>query len=207
MTTLVCFAVREEARSFRRTNQVRVLLTGMGPAAARVAFLRALDRERPDRVFTCGFAGGLNPGLSAGTVLYETGDADLADRLRRAGAIPGRIHCAPRVAVTRDEKAILRRDLGADAVEMESGVIRRLCDEQGIRSATVRVISDTADEDLPLDFNELITPDGRLRLGGVIARVLLRPSRIGALLKLQRQTAAAARALARCLEPVALGGE
>jgi hypothetical protein len=85
---------------------------------------------------------------------------------------------------------------------MESSVIRGLCRERGVPAATVRVISDAADEDLPIDFNELMTPDGGLRFGGLIARVLLGPGRIPGLMRLQRATASAARALGPALESI-----
>lgn len=200
MSLLVCFAVKEEARHFRMAGPGRILVTGMGQAAARSALQKALAQERPRLVLTCGFAGGLNPALRTGAVIFDTPDADQAEALRPLGAVAARFHCSPRVAVTRAEKAALRIQTHADAVEMESGVIRQLCSDRGIPAATVRVISDVADEDLPMDFNELITPEGTLRVGGLIARVLRRPDRIPALLDLQRKTAAAARALGRCLE-------
>ena len=100
------------------------------------------------------------------------------------------------VAVTAYEKATLRERTGADAVEMESGIIRRLCRERGIPSATVRVISDTAQEDLPLDFNALMKPNGKLSLGRIARDVLRRPRELPALMALGRQTKLAARNLA-----------
>jgi len=200
VSTLVCFAVKEEARHFRQTAAGRVLITGMGVTAAAAAFEQELRQTRPDLVLTCGFAGGLNADLRVGTVIFETTHRPITERLSRAGAIPVRFHCAAHVAVTRSEKADLRRTTQADAVEMESGIIRRQCAERGIPAATVRVISDAADEDLPIDFNQLITARGRLRLGGLIAQLLRRPGRIPALLELQRKTSAASRALGQCLE-------
>ena len=200
VSLLVCFAVKEEARHFRMAGPGRILVTGMGQPAARVALEQALLEERPGLVLTCGFAGGLNPALRSGAVIFDASDESQADLLRTLGATAARFHCAPRVVVTRAEKAALRLQTRADAVEMESGVIRQMCVERGIPSATVRVISDAADEDLPIDFNELITPEGTLRLGSLIARLLRRPNRIPGLLDLQCKTAAAARALGRCLE-------
>ncbi len=181
-----------------------MVVTGMGGAAAESSVSRVLaefsSTARPSLVLTCGFAGGLNPAFQTGMVLFDAGDEAVAGRLRRAGAVPARFHCAPRVAITRAEKAALRRDTQADAVEMESGVIRRLCADRGLPSATVRVISDAADEDLPIDFNPLITPVGTLRLGGLIGQVMRRPGSIPGMLALQSKTSAAAVALGRCLE-------
>lgn len=204
---LVCFAVKEEAAPFRRAlpPNVSVLVSGMGPAAAERAAKERLAAGRWSAVLTCGFTGGLKPALAHDTVLFEAdGDFPLREKLLAAGAIPGRFHCADRVAVTAREKAALRERTGADAVEMESGVIRRLCRERGIPSATVRVISDTAGEDLPLDFNALMKSDGNLNFGKLAGQVLLHPSKIPALMALGRRSNSAARCLAEVLR-AALG--
>ncbi len=196
---LVCFAVREEAAPFRRglPSTVTVLVSGMGAAAAERATNEKLAERDWRMVLTCGFAGGLNPALPIGAVLCEADENfPLHQALLGAGALAGRFHCAERVAVTAYEKATLRERTGADAVEMESGIIRRLCRERGIPSATVRVISDTAQEDLPLDFNALMKPNGKLSLGRLARDVLRRPRELPALMALGRQTKLAARNLA-----------
>ena len=82
---------------------------------------------------------------------------------------------------------------------MESGVIRAICREHNIASATVRVISDAANQDLPLDFNRLMDSDNNLKYGKLTAALLKSPGKIGALLKLQRRTQAAADTLAQVL--------
>jgi len=97
------------------------------------------------------------------------------------------------------EKRALRDSTGADAVEMESSVIRTLCREWKIPSATVRVISDTAEDDLPLDFNALMTSDDRIHLGKLALAVFSSPRRFPQLLAFQRQTLTAARELGRVL--------
>ena len=200
---LVCFALPEEAGAFRKQlhglPRVRVRVTGMGRKNTERALVPALTDANLARVFTCGFAGGLDPALSLNTVLFETADATLAARLSAAGLRAARFHCASRMAVTAAEKAALRRATGADAVEMESAFIHKLCRERGIPCATVRVISDTAGEDMPLDFNQLITPEMNMHFGKLALAIGKSPGKFGSLLRLQRQTAAAARALADAL--------
>src|SRR5262249_27593009 len=159
----VCFALPGEANPFRKralkSSAVRVLVTGMGRRNTEQTLTAALQESRPAFVLTCGLAGALDPALALNTGLFETTDVALQARLRSAGLRSARFHCADRIAVTATEKTKLRRETGADAVEMESGCIHRLCRQHGVRCATVRVISDTANEDLPLDFNALTTPE------------------------------------------------
>ncbi len=202
---LVCFAVKQEAAAFRRRlpANVTTLVTGMGFAAAGRAMKARLSTRDWNLVLTCGFAGGLNPALSIGTVIFEADeDFPLRQALLDAGAVGVRFHCAERVAVTAFEKAMLRERTGADAVEMESGVIRLLCRKHGIPSATVRVISDSVHEDLPLDFNALMNADGKLNLGKLAGAVLRRPQKIPALLALGGRSKSAAERLAAVLRAV-----
>jgi len=93
----------------------------------------------------------------------------------------------------------LRKLTGADAVEMESGIIRAICREHNIPSATVRVISDPANEDLPLDFNLVLDAGQNLRRGKLALALAKSPGKIGALLQLRRQTRKAAERLAQVL--------
>jgi hypothetical protein len=75
---------------------------------------------------------------------------------------------------------------------MESRCIHELSNAVNVPAATVRVILDTASEDLALDFNQLMTPDLKLdgrKLGMTLIKA---PGKIGALLQLQRQSASAA---------------
>lgn len=202
---LVCFAVREEAAAFRKNlsafPNVTLLVSGMGKRNAEKAIRRALHEQKPELVLTCGFAGGLDPKFKTGDVLFHADkDAAFADTLREAGALPANFHCADRVAVTVPEKALLRESSQADAVEMESSIIRQICREQKIPGATIRVISDPANENLPLDFNALMTADQNLSIPKLIAALVKSPGKIPALMQLQRNTSFAAKRLAEVLE-------
>jgi nucleoside phosphorylase len=196
--------LKEEARAFQTLvgarGNIKVILMGMGKRNAERAIRAALAEERPGFVLTCGFAGGLRPELTMGTVVFaadpETG---LGPALLAAGAKAARFYCADRVAVTTEEKRALYETTGADVVEMESEPIRAVCQQQKIPSATVRVILDTANEDLPLDYNQLMTPDQRMSYGKLALALAKSPGKVGALLRLQKQAEAAASKLAEVL--------
>jgi len=255
MSTLICFALKEEAAPFRkiaagislrRDHHVSILLTGIGRQNAEKSLREFLNSCRsrgnqtqikeeletphvvsykPDLVLTCGFAGGLNPELKLGEVIFEipssssrresaqtevgnqlepihVGCYEIKDKLVAARAKPAKIFCADRIATTVAEKKKLRDETGADAVEMESAAIHVVCRERGIPCATVRVISDTANEDLPLDFNALAKPDKNLDFSKLIWAIVNSPGKIGALMALQKKTKFAAERLADVLEKV-----
>ena len=204
---LICFALPEEARPFRKLTagrpDMRVLVTGIGRRQAETSARAALAEQRPRLVITGGFAGGLDPALARGTVVFEA-DATfpLTDRLERAGARRVRFYCAARMAVTAAEKRRRREMTGADAVEMESAAIQAICREARLPCATVRVISDAADEDLPLDFNQFARADQTLDLGKLALAAIRQPWLVAPLLRLRRTTNEAAARLAAVLAAV-----
>ena len=205
--TLICFAVKEEAGPFNKLagsrTHVTTLLTGMGQGNAKRAIRAALAKQKPDLVLSCGFAGGLRPELGTGTVVFAAdGQAELASALLNAGARPARFHCAQRVATTAEQKRALGETTGAEAVEMESQVIGAICLEEKIPSAIVRVILDTVNEDLPLDFNQLMSARQRMDYGKLALALMKSPGKIGALFRLQKQVQMAAEKLAQVLAAV-----
>jgi adenosylhomocysteine nucleosidase len=202
---LFFFALEEEAAPCRKAASwdTPIILTGIGKTNAEEIARKFLTGPKPNYVLTCGFAGGLNPKLQLGEVVFETPDENLRTKLVAAGAKPAKFFCADRIATTVAEKTRLRYETGADAVEMESKVIQAVCRERGIPCATVRVISDTADEDLPLDFNKLSKSDLSLDYAELTLAVAKSPGKIPALLRLQKNCKFAAEQLAEVLLKVA----
>jgi len=200
---LVCFAMEDEARAFRKLvagrESISILVTGIGQKNAERVVREFLAGHSPQQVFTCGFAGGLNPGLKTGDLIYATDDAGLAEKLAHDGARAVKFFCSPRIATTTTEKAELRRTTGADAVEMESEIIQAVCRERGIPCATLRAISDAAGDALPLDFNQLANTDQSLNYGKLAWAIARAPKKIPAFLQLQRHCRVAADNLATVL--------
>jgi adenosylhomocysteine nucleosidase len=216
MTTLVCFALKEEAGPFRKTAYPRhgpdlaIRIVGIGRMNAEKSIREFLAANSPGLVLTCGFAGGLDPDLKIGDIAFDIPATKQSEppyvgcygKLVAAGAKPAKFFCADRIATTVAEKQKLRAETGADVVEMESAAIHAVCAGRGIPCITVRVISDTAHEDLPLDFNALSKPDKSLDFGKLAWAIARSPGKIGALMALQKKTSFAAGQLAAVLEKI-----
>jgi adenosylhomocysteine nucleosidase len=224
--TLVCFALKVEAVPFHKIaadkSGVSTLITGVGRQNAEKSLREFLAANSPKLVLTCGFAGGLNSDLKLGEVVFEIPSSSnrresaqiesgeksepiyigCYDKLIGAGTKPAKFFCADRVAITAAEKKKLRDGTGADAVDMESAAIHAVCAEKHISCATVRVISDTANEDLPLDFNALTKSDKSLDFGKLAWAIAKSPGKIGALMELQKKTKFAAWQLAGVLAKI-----
>lgn len=200
---LVCFAVKEETRFFKAPAEPVTdgLVTGIGMSKASSAISNYLDHHAPQLILTCGFAGGLNPAHKLGQVLFDVTDAsDYQDTLVKAGAMPGRFMHSDRVVVTAREKAGLFQSNASDAVEMESSAIVSACRDRNLPVIVLRVISDTAVETLPLDFNRYSREDGSLNMPKLLMGIARKPSVIPELMRFQGRIQQAAKSLGETLE-------
>ena len=72
---LICFALKEEAAPFQKLvankPDISILLTGIGRENAKKTAGQLLRPNAFQMVLTCGFAGGLNPDLKIGDVIFE----------------------------------------------------------------------------------------------------------------------------------------
>lgn len=187
------------ARRYRE-GSLEVWVTGIGMTNAGRVGAAALEAARPARLITSGVAGALDPEASVGRVYHDHDDGfPGADRLRAAGSTPGRMVTRDQVVVTRAAKARLLEETGAHLVDMESSVLRELARSAGVPSATVRSVSDTAHQDLPLDFNRTYSPDKRLLPGRLALEIARAPWTIPALIRFGRDARTASERLAAVL--------
>lgn len=167
----VVFALPFEGRGFPERGQgfEKKVLNVCGVAAARrFEEILYLSSSKPERVILAGLAGGLNPELEVGDVLVQ-GEAD--DGIRR-----GVIFTADEIVDTSEKKRELRERTGADCVDLETRPIAEVCLRRLIPFVSLRAISDTAVEDLPIPGGSLIDPiSNRPSVFRLICFLLKRP--------------------------------
>jgi adenosylhomocysteine nucleosidase len=148
----------------------RLFLIANGPGPKLVE--RALERKQDvDRVLSIGFCGALDPTLRIGDIVVS---GEVPKRLG-ASFVQGDVVSVDRVAFTAREKSDLRTATGAAVVEMESAAVARKAREWDVPFGCVRVVSDVAGDDLPLDFNRYRDADGRFERMRIALAALGRP--------------------------------
>ena len=131
-------------------------------------------------IINTGFCGALDPSLRIGDIVVW-GDVPCGAR-----SVSGEISSSDRVIVTAAEKHELREKTGAIAAEMEAGAVKKTADRWGVPFYCVRAVSDTASEDMPLDFNLYRDKAGRFSLPRIVLAAMSRPfTRIPALRRLE----------------------
>jgi adenosylhomocysteine nucleosidase len=198
--------------------EVGVILTGAGPRHAAKAASRVM-RAEGDSIGLCifsGLAGALRTEYAIGQVLAaKTVVAESVRPASEFGVLPASgalisfaVECgatavdsfytAERVIARAEEK----RHLGAnlDAVEMESFELMAEAATSGIPAVAIRAISDSVDEDMPIDMTDIFTDDGQISMPRILAQAALNPPSIAGLMRLGRNSKLAAESLAKFLD-------
>jgi adenosylhomocysteine nucleosidase len=159
---------------------------GPGPRLARRAAAEAFKCARPRAVLSTGLCGALDPALHSGELFLVTGVQTEQRQYETRGLAAGQrmpsgtAWSCDRVVTTRAEKGVLRAR-GAAVVEMEAAAVAEEAEREETPFYCVRVISDEAHEDLPLDFNRYRDEAGRFSRLRIAAAVAVRPWLIGRL--------------------------
>jgi adenosylhomocysteine nucleosidase len=187
------------------------VLTGVGGKSAWLETTRIVWDGDVDICVSSGLAGALRREYQLGDILAAkevqaiswnrvvASDAKLIQLAQEHGArAVGSFYSADRVIGSASEK----RELGrvADAVEMESGEVLHEASAFGAKVIAIRGISDAVDEDLPLDFNRVMTPAGEVSIPRVLGEVVRHPMSAPALVRFGKQSRMAAEKLGAFLD-------
>ena len=112
----------------------------------------------------------------------------------RVGAILG----LDRMLSSPQEKADAFARRGALAIDMESHHVARAAGERNLPFIAVRAISDQANEVLPAIMATFVDAEGQTRMSAVLAALILRRVRFGALVRVGGASRRAHQALLRC---------
>lgn len=190
---------------------LNVLLTGVGGKSAWVETTKIVWDGDVDICISSGLAGGLRSEYRVGEILAAREIQAIASKqvvasdlqlLQLAEATGARLvdsfYSAERVVRLASEK----QELGklADAVEMESGEVLYEAAVFGAKGIAIRGISDTSNEDLPLDFNKVMTSEGEVSIARVLGEVVRHPLRMPALVRFGTQSRIAAEKLGEFLD-------
>jgi adenosylhomocysteine nucleosidase len=192
-------------------SELIVLLTGVGGRRAWAEATKVIWDGNVDVCISSGLAGALREKHRPGDVLAAKeihatnwekvipSDSALLKIATACGAkLVDGFYSVDRVLVRSSEKA----ELGAkaDAVEMESGDIMLEAIAFGARVIAIRAISDAVEEDLPVDFNRVMSESGEVSLTKILSQAAAHPGSIPALIRFGWQSRNAAEKLAIVLD-------
>jgi adenosylhomocysteine nucleosidase len=191
-----------------------MVATGGGTAAGAEAATRRLIDAGADALVSFGLAGGLEPGLRPGALIvpcaviargvrYRT-DPALSERL--GGATGQVVLGANAVVAGVAEKRRLYGEVGAAAVDLESGAVARAATARGMPFAVLRAVCDPVERGLPAAALAALDAHGSIGMGRVIASLVVRPGQVAAVLTLARDAAVARRALRRRVSQISDAG-
>jgi len=185
------------------------VVTGIGRFAAQRAMEDAFDKT-PDFCIASGLAGALKANYLLEEVLAARwvtdiksgrsfpGDSELLELAAESGAkLVERFLVTEHVIAAAAEKRELASS--GDAVEMEGAHILAVATQKRVRALAIRSVSDAADQDLPLEFDETFDDEGQVRISNIFRQVVAKPGRVGGLIRLAADSARAANSLANFL--------
>lgn len=187
-------------------------LTFCAGASAERAYsgARMLVEQGAEALLSIGIAGGLDASLRPGSIVLPDIVLGPGGSEHRVSAewhaavlqeVPkpaiGTLYASADPACSVAEKAALRAATGALAVDMESVAVATAAAEANIPFLVLRIIADPADRAIPRAALHGVAPDGSQRPLAVLARMVLRPGEIPALIGLARDSKAALRQLRR----------
>ncbi len=199
------------------SRQVLLVETGEGAAAAEKGLEALLEEQDIEALIVVGVAGGLSPDLAVGDLVVASSVRDEASTLGSPDAallqqaldsksvVQGGVVSVDKIVVEPAAKHELWQSVGGGAfqvVDLESATYARLAVERHIPYLVLRAVSDTATEDLPLDFNAFRTSEGRIHRGKVARHLIFHPHLVGPLKDLRSRLKECAVSMANVVEGI-----
>lgn len=160
-----------------------LLADGIGAASAQRACAAIPNPSQLHAILSIGYCGATLPRWKAGDLLVASKVTHAASGEDFSCIIPnlvssplptGVILSVDRVVRLASEKHQIGAQ-GVDALEMEAAAVARFARQCGLPFLAVKAVSDTCDEDLPIDFEIARRGDGSVRIGSLLAQTLARP--------------------------------
>ena len=171
------------------------VLAGGGDPTRLAALIEDDIRDGVSALISFGIAGGLEPGLTPGTILIARGVYDGSTHLTADPAwVDGLARALPRARIAEiagvdapvcdvRSKAELHAHTGAQAVDMESHIVARLATRHRLPFAVLRVVSDPAERALPPAALAGMRPDGTTDIGAVLLSLGREPRQLPGLIR------------------------
>jgi len=184
------------------------VVSGAGLDLATRACQLLIAGHRPRLVISAGFAGGLTPDMTRGSLVRParaeragSHPVDLARGKSTSRAQPLGIVTVDQVVRSAAAKSMLAHDAAADLVDMETWGVAAEAQAAGLPCECLRVVSDTCGEELPPEISDLAAARSPWRrLGAAIRTVGRRPSAAIDLWQLWERAVIDSRTLADALE-------
>jgi adenosylhomocysteine nucleosidase len=184
-------------RFFESENAVAVC-GGIGAEAARRAAEAIIHLYSPALIYSAGFAGAADAKSKIGDIVIPRRVIDARDGSSVDTGTGGGILVSFVSVASPQQKAKLRDAFNAGAVDMEAAAVAKAASARGIRFAAVKAISDQHDFVLP-PLDKFVAADGTFNTVSFVLFVFPRPWLWRDVVRLQRNSAKAARALCECL--------
>jgi nucleoside phosphorylase len=193
---------RGDGSMLAECDRAVAVCAGMGRDRAAYAFELAASTGPLSSVVSVGFAGGLRPEITKGSIHWPTMviDAATGEQYACTGEGSGTLVTVDRV-LDRDSKRHIALRWNADLADMEAAAVAERARVRGLPFRTLRAVSDGADDRLP-DLNAFTGKRGQFRQGAFAAYLITHPLWMPAAVRLGRNSGRAAREMARALRQV-----
>jgi adenosylhomocysteine nucleosidase len=197
---------------------------GIGRENAIKAACCLLESMTVDLLISAGVAGGIRQGLNVGDLVVaervgysKQSDFDSEElhlesdfvcqkeivQLARqfSNGLELKLHFGNLLTVDKViSQASTKRRIGEHnsflAVEMESAAVAKIACEKGVEFSAIRSISDDIEDDLHLDYDNIISDEGKVKVTSIALGILKNPQSLALLSRLNKQTKTAAKSLA-----------